>query len=222
MDSNIRKITLQMPLGTGEVNCYLIKAGDDFVLVDTGISMNRRELVRQLEIAGCTPGKLKLILITHGDFDHTGNAAWLREMHHCPIAIHPGDAGMVERGDMFVGRKQPNVIVRKLVPLFTGFGPKERFTPDVMAEDGQDLAAYGLKGMVVSIPGHSQGSIGLLLENGEFFCGDLLESTKIPSFNSIMDDIPQGKESLTLIKSMQIKLVYPGHGRPFSLGELIE
>ena len=44
--------------------------------------------------------------------------------------MHRDDAGMAERGDMFVNRKRPNLLVRSLVPLFTGFDPAERFTPN--------------------------------------------------------------------------------------------
>ncbi len=36
---------------------------------------------------------------------------------------------MAERGDMFVNRKRPNVLVRSLIPLFTGFGQSKCFTP---------------------------------------------------------------------------------------------
>ncbi len=48
-----------------------------------------------------TGNRLKLIVLTHGDFDHTGNAVYLRQRLGAPIAIHAGDAGMPERGDMF-------------------------------------------------------------------------------------------------------------------------
>ena len=76
--------------------------------------------------------------------------------------MHRDDAGMAERGDMFVNRKRPNLLVRSLIPLFTGFGAAERFTPDLHLADGDDLAQYGLEAAILSLPGHSRGSVGVL------------------------------------------------------------
>lgn len=66
--------------------------GDGFVLFDTGGSNQRAELQRELEQAGCRPGNLRLIVLTHGDFDHSGNPAHLRPVYGAPIAMPPDDA----------------------------------------------------------------------------------------------------------------------------------
>jgi len=62
----------------GWVNCYLIKSDTGYILIDTGFSTKRTDLEKKLESAGCQPGNLKLIVITHGDFDHIGNCTYLR------------------------------------------------------------------------------------------------------------------------------------------------
>ncbi len=76
--THIQTIPVMMPFKLGSVNCYLVNAGLNYVLIDTGSSNQRAYLERELRSAGCKPGNLKLIVITHGDFDHTGNAAHLR------------------------------------------------------------------------------------------------------------------------------------------------
>jgi glyoxylase-like metal-dependent hydrolase (beta-lactamase superfamily II) len=108
------------------------------------------------------------------------------------------------------------------MPLFTGFGKSRQFTPDVLLEDGADLSQYGLDARVISIPGHSLGSIGILTTGGELFCGDLFENMKGPKLNFIMDDPVAANASLAKLKSLQVKMVYPGHGRPFLMEELIK
>lgn len=221
MPVRIQPICLPLPFHLGSVNCYLISTSAGFVLVDTGGSNGRRKLLRELESAGCKPGLLKLIVITHGDFDHTGNAAYLRRLYGCKIAMHRDDAGMAERGDMFVNRKKPSPVISALLPILTGFGRSERFTPDLLLEDGNDLSAYGIEAQVLSIPGHSQGSIGILTSTGDLFCGDLLENRRKPSLNSLMDDPTAAKASLQKLRNMKIGLVYPGHGTPFPL-DLLE
>ena len=201
----------------GSVNCYLIGTGAGYILIDTGGSNRRQELVTELERAGCRPGLLKLIVLTHGDFDHTGNAASLRNAFGGEIAMHAADSGMVERGDMFVNRKKPNLIIRMLLPIFSGFGRLERFAPDLLVADGDDLSAYGFDASVISLPGHSKGSIGILTAGGVLFCGDLLVNTDRPALNSLTDDLAAANASLQELGSMSIGVVYPGHGGPFPI-----
>jgi hydroxyacylglutathione hydrolase len=221
MINEIKTISLAMPFGMGRVNCYLVDAGAGFILIDTGGSSSRKALLQELEGAACKPGLLPLILLTHGDFDHTGNAAYLRQAFGATIAMHPDDAGMGERGDMFVNRKKPNAILRALLPPFTGFGKAERFTPDRLVADGESLAASGFEASLLSLPGHSQGSIGILTAAGDLFCGDLFENTKGPKLNSLMDDPPAAQASLQKLRSLEVGLVYPGHGAPFPLSQFV-
>jgi glyoxylase-like metal-dependent hydrolase (beta-lactamase superfamily II) len=199
----------------GRVNCYLLEGPDGFLLIDSGGSNSRQALFDQLEAAGCIPGKLHLILITHGDFDHTGNAAAARQAFGGQIAMHAADAPMAEIGDMFANRKPPHRLLRLLLPKFSGFGVAERFKPDLLLEDGQELSTYGFNGRVLSIPGHSKGSLGLLMTNGDFFCGDLLTGTGGPALNSLIDNLAEASASLEKLARLQIGTVYPGHGEPF-------
>jgi hydroxyacylglutathione hydrolase len=213
----VKSIRLPLPFRMGWVNCYLLEAEAGFVLIDTGGSNSRQALFRELDGAGCNAGLLKLIVLTHGDFDHTGNAVYLRSEFGCPIAMHKDDAGMATRGDMFVNRKPPNRLIKTLIPFFTGFGRAERFTPDRLIENGEDLSAFGLEAKVLSIPGHSKGSIGILTAAGDLFCGDLFDNTKEPALNSLMDDLPAAEASLRQLRRLEIGTVYPGHGRPFPM-----
>jgi hydroxyacylglutathione hydrolase len=80
------------------VNYYLIRTEGGFPLIDTGRSARRREIAAVLERAARALGSVQLILLTHGDFDHCGNAAYLREKFDTTIAMHEDDGGMVEEG----------------------------------------------------------------------------------------------------------------------------
>lgn len=219
-DTKIRIISLPLPLRMGLVNCYLVRTeGGDF-LIDTGSSNARRALEMELHRAGCHPPSLKLVLLTHGDFDHIGNACFLRSAFATKLAMHPDDSGMAEYGDMFFNRKTPNLIARTLMPHLSGFGASERFIPDLILEDGYDLTPLGLHARVVSLPGHSKGSIGILTSTGDFFCGDLLANTRHPEINSIMDDLPAARASVAKLREFNPVTIYPGHGHPFALEAL--
>jgi len=220
MPTSVNPISLPMPMGMGAVNVYLLRAGDAFVLVDTGAPNARGRLPRILERLGCLPGKLKMIVITHGDFDHTGTAAYLRRAFGSRIGMHADDAPMAERGDMFVNRKKSNALLRVLAPRLIGFGRAQRFAPDVLLTEGSTLAEYGLDARVVAIPGHSMGSIGILTDECDLLCGDLYESIQRPALNSLMDALPAALASDARVRSMGIRIVYPGNGAPFSPDEL--
>ena len=213
----VKTISLPMPLKLGRVNCYLIKIADGFILVDTGGSNARRELEAALSEAGCQPGDLKLIVLTHGDFDHTGNAAYLRRRYGAQIAMHPDDAGMAERGDMFWNRKKGSPLFRLAAALLFKFGAENRFTADIWLEDGADLSTYGLPATALSIPGHSKGSLGLLTASGDLLSGDLFDNTKTPLLNAIMDDLEAAHASVARLSQLTIHTVYPGHGKPFPM-----
>lgn len=220
MPLQLRTITLPLPFRMGNVNCYLLQTGSGFVLIDTGASNARAELEQELASAGCTPGSLTLIVLTHGDFDHTGNAACLGGKYGARIAIHRDDAGMAEQGDMFWNRSSGNRLIGLMAPILFRFPKANRFTPDLYLEDGHDLAAYGLEARVLSIPGHSKGSIGILTTGGDLFCGDLLENSKEPGLNSIMDDPAAAKLSVEKLQGLEVQTVYPGHGQPFTMDSL--
>jgi glyoxylase-like metal-dependent hydrolase (beta-lactamase superfamily II) len=216
-----------IPIDLGGVNCYLVRAGDGFILVDTGIAMRRANLEKALESAGCRPGNLKLIVITHGDIDHVDNAAYLREKYGAKIAMHAADAGMVEGGDMGAGRKaKPD----KVTPVFgimmammRLFGPRPgqftRFKPDVYVEDGQDLSEYGCQAKVLHLPGHSKGSVGVLTAQGGLICGDLFYN--FPGFG-LVDDAAAHAASVNRLKAYPIQTIYPGHGRPCPVGKFVK
>ena len=222
MPPDIKTITLALPYRLGRVNCYLVKTDAGYILIDTGSSNQRAQIEQALLNAGCRPGDLKLIVLTHGDFDHTGNAAYLRQKFGAPLAMHPDDFGMLERGDMFASRGKHNPIFKAVAPLMFKFGPSDRATPDIPLTEGYNFSACGFDARVISIPGHSRGSIGIMTAGGDLFVGDLLENTGRPALNSIMDDRAAAQASVEKLKRLNVTRIYPGHGASFSLDHFLE
>lgn len=129
---------------------------------------------------------------------------------------------MVERGDMFWNRKKGNMLIRMIAPLLFGFPKSDRSKPDLSIEDGYDLSGYGFDAKVLSIPGHSKGSIGILTAGGDLFCGDLLINVDKPVVNALIDDSAAANASVERLKSLKIHTVYPGHGKPFPMEQFIK
>ncbi|NHJ01819.1 MAG: MBL fold metallo-hydrolase [Candidatus Heimdallarchaeota archaeon] len=206
------------------VNCYLIKTNEDYILVDSGYSNQRINIENALESADVQLGNLKLILLTHGDFDHSGNCAYLREKYQSKIAMNKDDLGMVEQGDLFYSRESRNIIIRALVKIMLpllrmSLKKNDRFTPDIYLEEGDDLSEYGFNAKVVHLPGHSKGSIGFHTAEGNLFIGDILENNEKqgPARGSLIDNSVDFDASIAKLRTISLKIVYPGHGNPFPM-----
>ena len=171
-------------------NCYLVKTNSGYILIDTNFPFQRNKLEEALAKEGCKPGNLKLIIITHGDIDHTGNCAYLREKYAVGIAMHEGDIAMCmkdgitrDRGKMPKDFPMPLMILW-LLRGFLRFAigqmlwrkPFDRFKPDLLMEEGHSLVEYGFDAKILYTPGHSKGSISVLTEDRDLICGDMFSN----------------------------------------------
>ena len=143
------------------VNVYLVRNGSDYFLIDTGLAYSRANLEKALKKEGVKPADIRLVIVTHGDFDHIGNCAYLQEKYGIKIAVHSADADMCIAGTTNPNRKRKASLFKKLLrpikqrliyaPLMKRF-PLETFEPDMYLWDGQDLNDIGLDAKVVHIP----------------------------------------------------------------------
>jgi glyoxylase-like metal-dependent hydrolase (beta-lactamase superfamily II) len=212
-----------------KVPCYLIRCRGGFIMIDTGDSSDRLNLVKALDNAGIKPGDLKLVLLTHGDFDHAGNAAFLQKNYGVKVTMHADDSEMVKRGDQGWNRKaKPDrvTLFGNIIIFISSYiarsGKFDTFIPDLYVEDGYDLSEYGLDAKVIHLPGHSKGSIGILASSGDLFCGDLLMNMFKPDLHFMIDSSLDCDASVEKLKSLKIITVFPGHGKPFPMGPFIK
>ena len=138
--------TMQVgPLGT---NCYLLE--DEHTraaaVIDPGGDGARIEA--QLRADGA---ELKLILLTHAHFDHTGGVAELHAAHpEVPVFLHPADASRLGS------------------QVFPPIG-----APTVPYGDGDVVKLGDLDIQVLHTPGHTPGGVCLLVGDA-LFTGDTL------------------------------------------------
>ena len=171
-------------------------------------------------------GELKLVILTHGDSDHTANADHLRAKFGAKIGIHADDAGMIERGDMDYNRKAKSdrvawlfKIMMALSSLFFKQAKSQIFKADFSIDETFDLSVYGLDARVVHLPGHSKGSIGVLTAAGDLFCGDFVYN--IPGFG-LINDMADWQSSLAKVRKLDVKNLLPGHGKALSMKDLLK
>lgn len=208
-----------IPIKLGMVNAYLLRAREGFVLVDTGLSTGWTRLESELKAEGCLPDRLNVVVITHGDFDHTGGCASLQKRYGVKIAIHEADVGQVETGvplQREIGFPLFRVITFFRMIKRRGRTPAfEPFEPDIRLSGGESLEEYGVDGTILHLPGHTPGSIVVLLGNGDLIAGDTVSNLLRPGRSPFIWDRGKLRESMDALKRMDLRTVYPGHGRPF-------
>ncbi|MBI9050884.1 MAG: MBL fold metallo-hydrolase [Anaerolineaceae bacterium] len=199
----------------GMVNAFLIKGENGFILIDTGIPPLISKLEKELRKAGCTKDDLKLVIITHGDMDHVGNAITLREKYNAKIAIHEADYPMVRDGKPL--KRAATGFIWKLMSRAgeKPGDPNPAFEVDLFLTDGQRLDEFGLAARIIHTPGHTPGSISILTDDGQLFCGDIFANRRSPSLAPLIENSEQILASLQKIKQAQPKIIFPGHGKPF-------
>ena len=90
----------------------------------------------------------------------------------------------------------------------------------VLGDEEFSLTEYGIPGKIMYTPGHSKGSVSVLLETGEAFVGDLAISEfpmrLSPGLPILAEDLQTVRASWKLLLAAGAKTVYPAHGKPFS------
>ncbi|MCL2300397.1 MAG: MBL fold metallo-hydrolase [Firmicutes bacterium] len=167
-------------IACGAVNCFIVSQGDSAILVDTAQTAYRERILEK-----CRAKHVKLIVLTHGHYDHAQNAAWLAAQLGVPVAMHAADVPLLAQaplpkartllGYLLVGGmwlQQAPVAGPVVSRLLDNAVPA--FEPAVLLRDGDSLAAYGVDAVVLALPGHTMGSIGLLVGDSNLLVGDAL------------------------------------------------
>lgn len=217
----------------GMINCFLIKGEKKHILVDTGIPKSEKKIIRQLNAIGITKEDIGLIIITHGHIDHFGSAKELKELFNAPILIHDLDKMALQTGRSMLETLKPNHKIWDILlkPMLAN-DKASPCLPDIVLNGSEeyDLSAYGIKGKIIHTPGHTPGSLSVVLEDGNAIIMDLASSGILLggiAFNSRMkhppfhDNLEQVKNSINHILSLNTHLFYLGHGNPVSRKSLI-
>lgn len=200
-------------------SAYLLQGDGRSVLIDSGYPDYERLVFQRCHEQGVDPRGIALILLTHAHPDHIGSAKALRELTGASIAIHHADADAARTGRF--GRMVPRTWLGRLTSLAASvqcFPGSCSFEPDILIDGELDLAPYGIAASVIHTPGHTPGSVSVLLASGEAIVGDAIMSafprlTK-PSYPIYADDLAQVRESVAKILAYDPRIIYTAHGGP--------
>ncbi len=205
-----------IPIPLGHTTSFLL-SGSRYVLVDSGNPGSAAKILRQLASRGIDPRQVSLIVVTHGHRDHTGDLALLREKTGAPVAAHIDEVEALRRGVNL--HLKPTGLSGRLLKSFSDEKKKgPPIEPDILINKEFDLKPYGVKGKIVSTPGHTPGSLSVILAGGKAIVGDLLMGGFIfkrkPRYPLFAHDRKRLERSVKMVLKLKPHILYTAHGGP--------
>jgi len=224
-------------LDLGFNSAFIIKGTENgetiLMLIDSGIPTKSVEILGTILDMGYSLGDLKYIFITHAHLDHYGSAQTIRKKTGAKIIVHVDDSDAMINGQSPIGDIAKTDSDNPLISLFDDIitylagVPLQRTPPDILVNDGDSLEQYGFDAEVVHLPGHTLGSSGILLNNGDTliaFTGDLVNNereTGKPYFQDLFaESWVMVAASAEKLKNIAPDIIHPGHGVAFTNAEL--
>lgn len=190
------------PIGPLETNCYFVIDIETKEIIVVDPAYDGHHIWNEIQERGL---KIHMIFITHGHYDHIGGAKELKDLSGAEVWIHKDDAPMLHHPEK---------------NFSTFMGTPYACESDGSLEPGQEIKLGHSVLKVLHIPGHTQGSTGLLGE-GFAIVGDTLFRRGVGR-----TDFP-GSSADQLYHAIRTQLfvldddtvIYPGHGPATTVGE---
>lgn len=207
-------------------NMYVLLAENEALIIDPH---KNDELTNFLKEQGV---KRVTILLTHEHHDHTTGVYWYQERFDCTLICQQNAADYIARRQYlrptliaFILGEEDHINGTHIYEDFKkNFVPRQYYA-DITYEEEYSLNWHDYIFQFNSIPGHSQGSSLIVLNDKYAFTGDsLLKNlpiiTRFPGSNK-EDYLYKTLPLLNRLLSPNMT-IFPGHGDPFVLKEIME
>lgn len=187
MLANIQGIVL------AQTNCFILNdENNKGVIIDC--DGNGDAVLNYLEENNIIPTH---IILTHGHYDHTG--AVQRLMKEFPIQL-------------CIGEYETALLGNAALNLSADIGEPREFKADILLKEGETFTVGGMTFHIMHTPGHTEGSICLLIDN-YLIAGDTLFAGSCGRCDLPTGDMAKMKASLKRLSLLpKDYTVLPGHG----------
>ncbi len=200
---------------SGRSNVYLISTPKGDILVDTGWKFSFDGLQKKI-IAMALLQPVSFLILTHTHFDHCYNAHLIRQQENCKILMSEREEAYTQCG--YTPIPSGTLAITKILSRFGkvigqkwfGYPP---FHPDQLIKDELDLSPEGYGVKIISTPGHSTGSISVIIDHEIAVVGDtMLGIFRKSIFPPFADDVNEMILSWGKLLKTECQIFLPGHG----------
>jgi glyoxylase-like metal-dependent hydrolase (beta-lactamase superfamily II) len=192
----------RLAVGPLKVNCFIVACPEtlEAAVIDPGDEGPR--ILEQAENRGLN---VRMVINTHGHFDHIGANRYLVEQTGAELLLHRDDLPLFDKADEHAAT--------------FGFKTEPSPQPNRLLEGGETLNLGKLEILVLATPGHSPGGISLYASS-HVFTGDALFAQSIGRTDLPGGDLDQllGAIRDKLLVLPDETLVHPGHGPDSTIG----
>lgn len=139
-------------VGVNEASTHIIDTGDGLIMIDPGFPDNLDTVITNTESLGFSAKDIKIILLSHGHYDHAGGAKELKKLTGAKVYIGKGDLNTVN--GTFDSSLSPKA----------SYVHKYSFTPDVLLSDGDTVSLGNTEILCLSTPGHTEGTMSFFFD----------------------------------------------------------
>jgi glyoxylase-like metal-dependent hydrolase (beta-lactamase superfamily II) len=228
----IFQVQLPLPFPLRIVNCYLLRDGDGWTVIDTGINYLAgraawQAALAELEIA---PKTIRRIILTHAHPDHYGMAGWLAEQSGALVQLapleqefvrnvwHAGAANEQAIVEFFRAHGMPAALAEQVRDSMAETRAMTRPWPATsVLEPGEGLKIGARSFQVIAAPGHSdQHLVFYCADERLLLCGDAVLIKITPNISlwphGRLDPLADFLQSLDRLAALPVDLALPGHG----------
>jgi glyoxylase-like metal-dependent hydrolase (beta-lactamase superfamily II) len=205
---------------------YFIRQAVGWIVVDAGRKTKRKQLIRFINAHGIHPCDIKFVFITHVHYDHVGNLKWMKNWTNAKIIVHDNAVEYLESGGMDP-LKSNSLLAKFLLSIGNLFPNRLKFEtvkPDIIVSYDTNLSEYGFDAKIIHTPGHTQGSISLIVNDCNAFIGDLCFNLRFAK--TLIPPIYQNYQQLYMswnkLNQTGVTEFYPGHGNQFPISTFLD
>ena len=226
---------------TSFVNTYLIgEPGEPWALVDTGLPGFAWKIMEAAQERYGRDSRPEGIFLTHGHFDHSGNARRLADHWNVPVYAHRLEVPYLNGRS---GYPPPDPTVGGAIAMLSRVMPHNGYNLEnrlrVLGADANDANTGSLPGLDgwrwVFTPGHSPGHVAFFRDaDRALIAGDSVATLDMDSYLELaikqqevstagapfICDWDRYEQSLQTVADLEPSLLACGHGIPMSGGEV--
>lgn len=235
-----------LPIKLSVTTCYLVKASNEYVLIDTGYEEDWDLFRMRMKEVNVELSQISHIILTHHHDDHCGLLHNILQENRsirivmsklCKELIRKGENDQTHGGGLLNKRvafliRQKQFYVSMILHKKIDKAKNLKFRPymfrdcDIIVRDGTNLRDIGipLDGTIIETPGHTVDSISILFNDGNCLVGDaaadMLKFAGTKNCVIFICDMDVYYKSWEKIISAGAHRILPAHGKPFSVDRL--